>query len=202
MTGITLSDQQLALALSRVRDAGLSGQIDLHLCDYRDAARLRPADSPFTKIVSIEMLEAVGRAQWEPFFRLCDQLLGPDGLVGIQTIAVPDQHFAEHASHAQWVQKYIFPGGLLPSLGELRGALSRGSSLAVSHLSDIAPHYARTLAEWRERFLQKLPQVRALGFDDQFTRMWEFYLAGSEAGFRTGRLQDFQLVLSRGSVQQ
>jgi cyclopropane-fatty-acyl-phospholipid synthase len=199
VTGITLSDQQLELARDRVKKAGLADRIALHLCDYRDVVTLLPAGETFTKIVSIEMLEAVGQAQWEPFFRVCDSVLGPGGVVGIQTIAVPDENFREHASQAQWVQKYIFPGGLLPSLGELCKSMARGSRLAVRHVVDIGPHYAPTLAEWRERFLRQLSQVRALGFDERFVRMWEFYLAGSEAGFRTGRLQNLQLVLGRGA---
>ncbi len=211
VTGLTISGEQLALARERVRAAGLHSRIDIRLCDYRDAVTLAgvndrvndgaeatgSSSNGFSKIVSIEMLEAVGREQWEQFFGVCDRVLAPGGAIALQTIAVPDHHFEEHARHAHWVQKYIFPGGLLPSLAELRRAAMDGAGLGIHHVEDIGPHYARTLAAWREKFMRHLPHVRSLGFDDRFIRMWEFYLAGSEAGFRTHRLQDLQLVLAR-----
>ncbi len=194
VTGITVSEEQLALARVRVRAAGLEHLVDVRFCDYRDVT------GTFTKIVSIEMLEAVGQRYWKTYFQVCDRALAPGGLMALQTIAVPDHLFAEHARTAHWVQKYVFPGGLLPCLEALRGTLSSDTTLAVQDVEDIGQHYTRTLARWRHAFLRRLDEVRALGFDARFQRLWEFYLAGSEAGFRTGRLLDLQLVLGRGTV--
>jgi cyclopropane-fatty-acyl-phospholipid synthase len=191
VTGLTVSEEQHALARERVRAAGLEHLVDIQFCDYRDVA------GTFSKIVSIEMLEAVGQRHWKTYFQVCDRVLAPGGLMALQTIAVPDHLFAEHVRTAHWVQKYVFPGGLLPSLEALRGVLSSGTTLAVQHVEDIGQHYARTLALWRRAFLERLDEVRSLGFDARFERLWEFYLAGSEAGFRTGRLLDLQLVLGR-----
>jgi cyclopropane-fatty-acyl-phospholipid synthase len=191
VTGITLSREQFDLATRRVRDAGLADRIDLRVCDYRDVR------GAFSKIVSIEMLEAVGREHWPAFFEACDRALAPGGEVGIQTISMPDHRFAEYARRSDWIQRYIFPGGLLPSVGELCAAMGRRTALGVRRLDDIAPHYAETLARWRHAFFARLPEVRALGFDERFVRMWDFYLASCEALFRSRRLGTLQLVLGR-----
>ncbi len=143
------------------------------------------------------MLEAVGRARWSTFFETCDARLADGGLVGIQVITIPDHRFAQYARHCDWIQKYIFPGGMLPSLGELCRAMTARTPLGVRHVEDIGPHYAETLARWRRAFLGRLPEVRALGFDERFVRMWDFYLASCEAGFRTRAFGDLQLVLGR-----
>jgi cyclopropane-fatty-acyl-phospholipid synthase len=191
VTGITISQRQYDFARARVRDAGLEDRITLRLCDYRDLG------GRFDKIVSIEMLEAVGRDYWPLFFRTCDAVLAPGGAIGIQTIAMPDHRFDEYQRHGDWIQKYIFPGGLLPSLSELCQAMARHTALGVTALEDIGPHYAVTLARWRAAFFENLESVQALGFDDRFVRMWEFYLASCEAMFRTGMLATLQLVLQR-----
>ena len=191
VTGITISSEQLEFASGRVREAGLSGQIDLRLCDYRD---LR---GRFATIVSIEMLEAVGRERWPVFFEKCHELLAPGGLIGVQTISMPDHRFEAYARHCDWIQKYIFPGGLLPSISELCRAMGRRTPLTIRRIDDIATHYAETLRRWRQAFFERLAEVRTLGFDDRFVRMWEFYLASCEAAFRTRSLGDLQLVLGR-----
>ena len=195
VTAITISTEQHDLATRRVREAGLSHLVDVRLCDYRDVER--ETGGGFTKIVSIEMLEAVGQRYWETYFRVCERLLAPGGRIALQTIAVPDEHFDEHVRTAHWVQKRVFPGGLLPSLGALREVLERSTRLAIVEAEEIGQHYARTLAHWRRAFLARLDDARALGYDERFCRLWDFYLAGSEAGFRTGRLLDYQLALTR-----
>jgi cyclopropane-fatty-acyl-phospholipid synthase len=191
VTGITISQEQFDLATRRVREAGLSDRIELRLCDYRDVR------GTFDRIVSIEMLEAVGREHWGAFFEACDRALAPGGQVGIQTISMPDHRFDEYARHCDWIQKYIFPGGLLPSISEMCRAMGRRTALTIRHVDDIAPHYAETLARWRQAFFARLPEVRGLGFDDRFVRMWDFYLASCEALFRTRSLGTLQLVLGR-----
>jgi len=191
VTGITISQEQFDLATRRVREAGLSNRIEIRLCDYRDVR------GRFDRIVSIEMLEAVGREHWAAFFEACDRALAPGGQVGIQTISMPDHRFDEYARHCDWIQKYVFPGGLLPSISEMCRAMGRRTALTIRHVDDIAPHYAETLARWRQTFFARLPEVRALGFDDRFVRMWDFYLASCEALFRTRSLGTLQLVLGR-----
>jgi cyclopropane-fatty-acyl-phospholipid synthase len=191
VTGVTISREQHALARERIAAAGLADRIDVRLCDYRDI------EGCYSKIVSIEMLEAVGRARWAAFFETCHERLAAGGQIGIQVITIPDHRFEDYARHCDWIQKYIFPGGLLPSLGEICRAMQARTPLAVQRVEDIGPHYAETLACWRQAFLARLPEVRALGFDERFIRMWDFYLATCEAGFRTRALGDLQLILGR-----
>ena len=191
VTGVTLSQQQLELARERVAAAGLAERVEIRLQDYRTL------DGQFSKIASIEMLEAIGYAQYPTFFAACDRLLAPGGLVAIQVIGMPDQRFERYRRKEDWIQRYIFPGSLLPSLEALQTAMSRASGLMVVGLEEIGPHYADTLKVWRERFFASLPAVRALGFDDRFVRIWDFYLASCEALFRTRAIRDMQLVLGR-----
>ena len=191
VTGVTLSQQQLELARERVAAAGLADRVEIRLQDYRTL------EGQFSKIASIEMLEAIGYAQYPTFFAACDRLLAPGGLAAIQVIGMPDQRFERYRRKEDWIQRYIFPGSLLPSLEALQTAMSRASGLMVVGLEEIGPHYADTLKAWRERFFASLPAVRALGFDDRFIRIWDFYLASCEALFRTRAIRDMQLVLGR-----
>ena len=191
VTTITLSTKQRELAMQRVREAGLEGQVSVELCDYRRV------QGQYDRIVSIEMLEAVGHEYFGTFFRRCDELLKPEGLVVLQVICIPDQRYDTYRRASDWTQKYIFPGGILPSLTVLSRAMTRHSRLIVEHLENIGPHYARTLKAWRERFLTARNQVRALGFDEVFLRKWEYYLAYCEAGFAARVINDLQLVLTR-----
>jgi cyclopropane-fatty-acyl-phospholipid synthase len=191
VTGITVSERQHSLARSRVAEAGLEDRVDIRLQDYRDVT------GSFDRIVSIEMFEALGREHWPVFFAKLDEVLAPDGLVALQTISVPDHRFEAYARHCDWIQRYIFPGSLLASLHHVTGAMSRVSRLGVHHLEDIGPHYALTLARWRQAFLANRGRARALGFDDRFVRMWDYYLAACQAYFATRRLGDLQLVLTR-----
>jgi cyclopropane-fatty-acyl-phospholipid synthase len=190
VTSVTISKAQRDLAAERVRAAGLQDLVDIQLRDYREIG------GTYDAIVSIEMLEAVGAEYYEAFFEACDRALKPGGRLSLQTIAFPDVAFERQRRGANWIQLYIFPGGLLPSLSVIEKSLHRTRFL-VSSVTDIAPSYVRTLREWRSRFMGNLDAVRAQGFDERFTRMWEYYLAISEAGFATGLTQDFQLVLEK-----
>jgi len=190
VTTITLSDEQLALARERVAEAGLRERVRVELLDYRALS------GRYDAIVSIEMLEAVGAEYFATFFETCDRVLEAGGRMSLQTIAMPDADYEEQRRGSNWIQKYIFPGGLIPSLAAIDRALGR-TGLLISSVRDIAPHYARTLRAWRETFLGNAAAVRELGFDERFIRMWEFYLAQSEAGFSTGALQDLQIVLEK-----
>jgi cyclopropane-fatty-acyl-phospholipid synthase len=191
VTALTLSEQQAALARERVEAAGLGGRVEIRLEDYR------ALEGRFTKIASIEMLEAIGHSQYPVYFSACDRLLAAGGRACIQTIAIPDDRYERYRRHDDWIRRYIFPGSLLPSVGVLERAMARSSTLRLSGLEEIGPHYAPTLAAWRTRFLALLDDVRGLGYDDRFVRTWDFYLAYCEAAFRTGSLRDVQLVLER-----
>jgi cyclopropane-fatty-acyl-phospholipid synthase len=188
VTSITISRRQHELARRRVAEAGLDHAVDIRLCDYRDVV------GQFDKVVSIEMFEAVGADYFAPFFRACERALRPGGLMALQTISIPDRSFEPMRRGVNWIQKYIFPGGMLPSLAAIERALY-STRLAITGVEDIGQHYAVTLRHWRHRFLANVEEVRRLGFDDRFVRMWEYYLAASEAGFRTRNTFDLQIVL-------
>jgi len=191
VTGITISREQYELARRRVAEAGLQDRVTILLRDYRHV------DGVFDRIVSIEMLEAVGHRYFGEFFQCCEKLLKADGIAVLQTITVPDHRYDEYRKGSDWIQKHIFPGGHLPSLGALCDAMARSSRLVVEHLENIGIHYARTLREWRHRFEKNLDGVAQLGFDRTFQRKWLYYLAFCEAAFETRSLGNLQMVLSR-----
>ncbi len=191
VTGVTISPSQAALARARAAAAGLGNRIEIVERDYREL------QGRFTKIASIEMLEAIGESQFETFFATCDRLLEPGGTACIQTILVPDKRWRRYRSTPDWIERYVFPGCLIPSVSALTEAMSRSSQLVVSGLEAIGEHYAETLRRWRARFLGQLDEVRDLGYDTRFERTWDFYLAFCEAAFRTRSLRDAQLVLTR-----
>jgi cyclopropane-fatty-acyl-phospholipid synthase len=191
VTTITISQRQKQLAELRIREAGLDGQIEVLLCDYRDVR------GRFDKIVSIEMFEAVGEEYWSEFFGICDRLLAPGGRMSLQTITMPHGRFRATRRSYTWEHKYIFPGGLIPSEPAIADALSEASHLRIASSNEIGQHYAPTLRLWRERFLDRWDEVRGLGFDDTFRRTWEFYLAYCEAGFRSGAIGDAQMAIQR-----
>jgi len=190
VTSVTISREQFELARERVHSAGLDDRVDIQLRDYRDIT------GTYDAIVSIEMLEAVGHEYLPTFFEVCDRALRPGGRMSLQVITFPDATYERQLHGANWIQTYIFPGGLCPSLAVIERAL-HGTSLLIRGTTDIADSYALTLRAWRERFMAGLDDVRALGFDDRFIRMWEYYLALSEAGFATGISQDQQIVLEK-----
>jgi cyclopropane-fatty-acyl-phospholipid synthase len=190
VTGLTLSPSQLAYARARIERAGLCDQVDLQLLDYRVAT------GSYDRIASIEMFEAVGEAWWPTYFQQVRALLKPGGKAGLQIISIREDLFENYRRRADFIQKYIFPGGMLPSPGRL-DAEARRAGLVPTITETFSEDYARTLREWRERFEDASTAIRALGFDERFMRMWRFYLAYCEAGFTTGRTAVSQIVLSR-----
>jgi cyclopropane-fatty-acyl-phospholipid synthase len=193
VTAVTLSDAQHSYVRELVAREGLSDRVDVRLVDYRHL------EGTFDRIVSIEMLEAVGHRHLGTYFGAVDRLLAPDGLAVIQVITLPDQRERGYRRRPDFIQRAIFPGGHLPSLTSMARAMTRRSRLFVEDLENLGPHYAETLRHWRERFVGRLDEVRSLGFDDTFTRLWEFYLAYCEGAFLARYLNDLQLVLTRAT---
>jgi cyclopropane-fatty-acyl-phospholipid synthase len=191
VTSVTISRQQYDLARERVQAAGLGDLVDIQLRDYRDV------EGTYDAIVSIEMLEAVGAEYFGTFFNVCDRSLRPGGRMSLQSITFPDMDYERQRRGANWIQTHIFPGGLCPSLAVIERS-THDTRLIITGVTDIAASYVLTLRTWRERFMARLEEVRALGFDERFIRTWEYYLALSEAGFATGISQDLQIVLEKG----
>ena len=183
---ITLSAEQQRLARQRVAAAGLSDRVDIELCDYRDV------DGRYDAVLSVEMIEAVGYRFWPTYFQTLDRLVTPGGRVAIQAITMPHDRMLATRNTYTWIQKYIFPGGLLPSTEAIMAITERHTRLRTVDMFSLRPHYAETLRLWRERFTERRDAVAALGFDEVFHRMWELYLAYSEAGFRSGYLDVYQ----------
>ena len=188
---VTISREQQALAARRVAEAGLAGRVRVELRDYRDV------EGEFDAICSVEMLEAVGERYWDTCFAALDQHLAPGGRIGLQTITMPHDRMLATRHTYTWIQKYIFPGGLLPSVTAIENSLARATRLRITAREDFGAHYAQTLRIWRERFGARADEVARLGFDEVFNRMWTFYLCYSEAGFRAGYIGVSQLTLAR-----
>ncbi len=191
VTSITISKEQFKYAKDRAAAEGLSNQIEFQLTDYRDVA------GRFDKIASIEMLEAVGHDYFRRFFEKCHQLLKKHGLLGVQTITCPDSRYESHRKNIDWMQKHIFPGGLLPSIGMINRIINEISDLQLHNLEEMGLHYARTLATWRANFNDRLGEVLAKGFTEKFIRKWNYYLSSSEAAFRTRNITVVQAVFTR-----
>ena len=194
VTTITLSREQQALARDRVTAAGLGGLVDVRVQDYREVR------GSYDAIVSVEMIEAVGDAYWPAYFTALDRLLAPGGRVAIQAITMAHERYRATRRSFSWLQKHIFPGGMIPSLEAIDEVLAKHTTLRVTRQRELRPHYARTLRMWRERFGAQWPAIRAQGFDETFRRTWEFYLAYSEAGFRSGYLGVSQLQMTREGI--
>ena len=191
VTTVTLSREQLELARERAAAAGVAGRVDARLQDYRQV------QGQYDAIVSVEMIEAVGEAYWPVYFATLDRLLAPGGKAGIQTITMAHDRLLATRRSFSWIQKYIFPGGIIPSLQAIDDTLAAHTTLRVTQRRELRAHYARTLHLWRERFTGHWPHIHAQGFTETFRRMWEFYLAYAEAGFRSGYLGVSQLQLTR-----
>jgi cyclopropane-fatty-acyl-phospholipid synthase len=191
VTTITLSERQLETVRERVAAAGLTDRITPMLCDYRTM------QGQFDRILSVEMLEAVGEKYLPVFFECCDQLLKPDGIAVIQVITMPDHRYENYRKGCDWIQRYIFPGCLVPSVGALASAIVKSSKFVIHDLENIGIHYARTLREWRHAVHAHRTEMFALGFDERFLRMWDYYLCYCEAGFEERILGTHQLVLTR-----
>ena len=197
VTTTTISDEQFRHVRewrSRLGEAG--SRIEVLRADYRELT------GQFDKIVSIEMFEAVGLKRYDDYFAAADRLLAPDGAMLLQTITVDDQWFPKYQGTPDWIEKYIFPGGELASVGEVLSSLARTTSLSMYHAENFGTHYARTLHAWRARFHQSLARVRALGFDERFIRMWDLYLAYCEAAFLERHAGLFQLLLVKNHSQR
>jgi len=191
VTGVTLSTEQLAWATERMAKAGLSGQADLRLQDYRDIR-----EAPFDAIVSIEMFEAVGREYWAGYFETLRRCLKPGGKACLQTITIHDDLFERYVKSTDFIQQYIFPGGLLPSDKAFREEAQR-AGLEVVKAMAFGPDYAETLRRWRADFHRHIQQVQGLGFDERFQRIWEFYLGYCEAAFDMGNTNVVQYTLRK-----
>jgi cyclopropane-fatty-acyl-phospholipid synthase len=190
VTGITLSHEQLAYAKATVEKAGLSDRIDIQLIDYRDV------QGQYDRIASIEMFEAVGEENWPAYFNVVRERLKPGGIAGLQIITIDDARFQSYRSHPDFIQLYIFPGGMLPSVKALKDVATR-QGLGFETARMFANSYAETLRRWREVFDARWPTIAPLGFDDRFKRMWQYYLASCEGGFRAGSIDVGQFRLTR-----
>ncbi len=187
VTGLTISREQAVVA--RERTAGMP--VEIVEQDYRKV------DGEFTKVVSIEMIEAIGEDQFGTFFATIDRVLAPGGRAAIQAILVPEQRWERYRRTPDWIERYVFPGCLIPSLEALTRAAATESRLGIFAVHEIGEHYAETLRRWRANFHERIEDVRRLGYDGRFERTWDFYLAFCEAAFRTRALRDAQLVLER-----
>ena len=188
---VTLSVEQQRLARQRVAEAGLADQVRIDLIDYRDVSGEHDA------VISVEMIEAIGFHAWPDYFHTLARLLTPGGRIAIQAITMPhDRMLATRHTHT-WIQEYIFPGGFIPSAEAILGITSQRIGLRTLDELSLRPHYAETLRLWRERLMQRRDHLKSLGFDEVFARMWELYLAYSEAGFRSGYLDVYQWTFSR-----
>lgn len=191
VTTTTISREQHALARERIATAGLSDRITLLLEDYRE---LR---GRYDKLVSIEMIEAVGHEFYDEYFGQCGRLLADDGLMLLQAITIADQRYEAARKSADFIQRHVFPGSTIPSVTAMLGSITRSSDLRLVHLEDIGPHYATTLRRWRENFFANVEAVRGLGYPESFLRMWEFYLCYCEGGFEERAIGDVHMLLAK-----
>ncbi len=194
VTTITLSREQYEYTRARVVAAGLDHRVFVLFQDFRTM------QGSFDRIISIEMIEAIGHENLGMFFETCCNLLTQGGILVLQTITIPDQRYPAYRKSSDWIRKYIFPGGHLPSLTALSRAATRHSSFVLQHLENIGPHYARTIREWRYRFLHSLDEIRSLGFGDPLIRTWIYYLSYCEAAFQWRYLNDLQLIFTRPGI--
>ena len=191
VVGITVSPAQHEEATRRVAEAGLSDRVEIRLQDYRDT------EGTFDRVVSVEMIEAVGAGYLQAFMKTCADRLSPDGLFLLQAITIRDDLYDRHVRTVDFIKRHIFPGSFIPSVAAIAAATGKGTDLRMVHLEDITPHYAETLKRWRERFRGRLREVRSLGFPDRFARIWEYYLSYCEGSFRERYNGNVQMIFSR-----
>jgi cyclopropane-fatty-acyl-phospholipid synthase len=191
VTTTTISKEQYEYTRSLVEREGLCDRITVLNLDYRDL------EGRFDRIVSIEMVEAVGADYIDLFFERCSRLLAPDGLMVLQGITIDERLYRRATRSVDFIQRYVFPGSHLPSISSLTGAVGRATDMRLVHLEEIGPHYAKTLRAWRRRFMVRLDEVRAAGFPDSFIRLWEYYLCYCEGGFMERSVGDVQMVLAK-----
>lgn len=191
VTTTTISQEQFDLAIARIKEAGLTDRVTILKQDYRELT------GKFDKVVSIEMIEAIGHQFLNTYFGKINSLLKADGLALIQAITIEDHRYAQALRDVDFIKRYIFPGSFIPSITEMLKAATASSDMKLVHLEDIGPSYALTLKEWRKRFTDNLPEVRKLGFDNPFIRMWNYYLAYCEGGFIERSIGDVHLLLAK-----
>ncbi len=191
VTTTTISREQHALASRRVHEAGLGGRVTVLAEDYRDLT------GSYDRLVSVEMIEAVGWQYFDEFFRRCDQLLSADGLMLLQAITIDDRLYETEKVARSFANTHVFPGGCLPSQGLIADTVARVTSMRPLWDEDITAHYPPTLVAWRERFLKAWGRLRSRGYDERFKRLWTFYLSSSEAGFRERRIGDIQALFAK-----
>ena len=191
VTTVTLSKEQKALCEKRFREEEVEKQIEVLLKDYRDL------EGTFDAIIAVEMFEAVGKEYFDIFFKKCESLLKPSGVMVMQIITMPDQRYAAYSKGTDFIQKYIFPGGHLPSVGKILETTSKHTRLNLLHMEEFTEDYAKTLRLWHEAFLQKRDEVLNLGFDSYFIRMWKMYLSYCEAAFITRNINLVQVAFTR-----
>ena len=191
VTTTTISDQQFELAQQRIADSGVAERIDLVKKDYRDLK------GQYSKLVSIEMIEAVGHQYLDAFFKSCSRLLKADGMMLLQAITIADQVFERHKHSVDFIKRYIFPGSCIPSIASITASIARATDLRLFHLEDITPHYAKTLACWREQFFRNIDDIKGLNYSEAFIRMWDFYLSYCEAGFTERYIGDVQMLFTK-----
>ena len=195
VTTTTISEEQFQWAQNAVKQQGLEDKITLLKQDYRVLAEDRAGQ--FDKLVSIEMIEAVGYQYLDTYIQACSSLLKADGVALIQAITIDDQRYEQAKKEVDFIKRYIFPGSFIPCVTAIQSAVSRASDMKMSHMEDITPHYARTLAAWRRRFLDNQKAITALGYDDTFIRLWDFYFAYCEGGFAERVIGDVQLMFAK-----
>ncbi|MDV2901387.1 cyclopropane-fatty-acyl-phospholipid synthase family protein [Phytobacter diazotrophicus] len=191
VTTTTLSREQYTWAQARIHQAGLQDKVQVLLCDYRDLT------GQFDKLVSIEMIEAVGKRYLPTFFRTCQTRLRAGGKMAIQAITIQDQRYSDYSKSVDFIQRYIFPGGFLPSITAMNNLMTRHTDFVVRNVFDMGPDYARTLAHWRQRFVQAWQEIEKMGFDERFRRMWLYYFGYCEAGFNARTISVVQLTAER-----
>lgn len=191
VTTTTISGEQHAYAAAAIRDAGLEQSITLLKKDYRDLA------GSYDKLVSIEMIEAVGHRYLDQYFTTCNRLLAPHGAMLLQAITLQDQFYAEALRSVDFMQRYVFPGSFLPSISAMVDAVRRTTDMKLFHMVDIGPHYATTLAVWRRNFHSNLDRIRALGYPEEFLRLWDYYLSYCEGGFLERQVGDVHMLLTK-----
>jgi cyclopropane-fatty-acyl-phospholipid synthase len=196
VTTTTISDQQYLFARQLIDKEGMGDRIELLQADYRD---LR---GTYDKLVSIEMIEAVGHHYLETFFRCCSALLKDDGMLLLQAITIDDREYDNHTRSVDFIKRYIFPGSCIPSLTAIAQAVTTGTNMRLVNLEDITVHYARTLREWRKQFFSNISDVRKLGYSEQFIKMWEYYLSYCEAGFSEHYIGDVQMLFMKPLARQ
>jgi cyclopropane-fatty-acyl-phospholipid synthase len=191
VTTTTISDEQFNLARKRVEEAGLSHMVEVIKKDYRDLT------GRFDKLVSIEMIEAVGHHYFDAFFRCCSRLLKPGGAMALQAITIPDHVYERHKRTVDFIKRYVFPGSCIPSVAAIMKSVARKTDLRLVHYEDITPHYARTLRTWRKNFFRNIEKVRKMGYTEAFIRMWEFYLCYCEGSFQERYNGDVQMIFAK-----